>query len=154
LIEKAEARLNIGMEKRRTARRIEQHIVVGPAHPAAQRPEEIGRRRIGLLAQLLVLPPEERKIVLLLAPPENLTDVNPGLARHRRRIRPRHQRRRNNPFLFGLRPSPALHRRDHLDPTFRNRTIPRAFFASLRCSTVKGGLSEIAASITNENASG
>jgi hypothetical protein len=62
----------------------------------------------------------------LLAPPENLTDVNPSLARHRRRIRPRHERRRNNPFLLGFRPStPALHRRDHLDTAFHHRTIPR-----------------------------
>ena len=52
------------MEEGRTAGHIEQHIVVGPAHPAAQCPEEIRRSRIGLLAQVLVLHIEEREIVL------------------------------------------------------------------------------------------
>src|SRR5262245_30483060 len=52
------------MEKCRAARRIEQHIVVGPTDPAAQCSEEIGRRLIGLLPNILVLEIEEGEIVL------------------------------------------------------------------------------------------
>src|SRR5438034_6839814 len=77
-------------------------------------------------------------------------------ASDRRCIRASDQRRSDDPFLLGSRPStPALHRRDHLNLSCRHRTIPRN---SPRTSTPllrrpQGGLHRMRTLLTKAHAS-
>jgi hypothetical protein len=56
----------------------------------------------------------------LAPPPKQLARMEPSRAPP-----PMHRRSHQPLLLFGRPPSPALHRRDHLDPLTRHRTIPR-----------------------------